>query len=179
MAESDEQIASKTHTGSHSTPATPTKIWGPVLAHCHCHQRPRWLPSPQRNHLCLLFPTDETTWRDVKSHYADNSRCMPDRWSVNENTAKFCSKWVCICLCVTEPYRYQACKPITIWLAASPAFQGDTGHDIEIPTHYCFPILAPNELALEEFSCMSIIWYIMSTSERHKVKQEKSVSHKF
>lgn len=30
-----------------------------------------------------------------------------------------------------------------------PAFQGDTGHDIEIPTQYCFPILAPNELVLE------------------------------
>lgn len=47
-------------------------------------------------------------------------------------------------------------KGIHTWLVAGPDFRGDTGHDWN-STQPCFPMLTPNEPALEEFYWMSII----------------------
>lgn len=166
-----EQIPSKTHTGCHSLPSTPTpNIWSPVLAHCHCHQRLRWLRSPQTT-LFTLSQLIRIYERDVKSHYSDNSRvCLTGGLLLKTWKSSVLNE----CLLV---YMWQSqtgtrpCKTITGWWQG-PAFHGDTGHDLEIPAQYHFPILAPNELALEEFSWMSIIWYIMSTSGKLKLSKK-------
>lgn len=65
-------------------------------------------PLLKETTFVYFFPTDETTWERWQVSYADKSRCMPDRWSVKENTEKFCSKRVFTCLDVTEPHRYHA-----------------------------------------------------------------------
>lgn len=68
----------------------------------HCHQRTKVTAVPTKKSPLFIFSQQIKVCRgDDKSCYSENSRRMPDRWSVNKNIKKkICSKWLFTCLYV-------------------------------------------------------------------------------
>lgn len=154
----------------------------------HCHQRTKVTAVPTKKSPLFIFSQRIKVCRgDDKSCYSENSRRMPDRWSVNKNIKKKSVLNDCLLVYMwnvilweqlTEPNRDSPPQ-------RNPHLAGGRAwfpwrHRSWLKFHTA---LLPN--AYTQWTCVRGIllnvnhWYIMSTREKHKVKQEKSVFHKF
>ena len=110
--------------------------------------------------------------RKDQSCYSDNSRYMPYRWSVTKNIEKICSKRMFACSYVMKPNRYHALKR-NQYLAGNSAL---LTMETQVMLLKFYTALLPNSCSqrtsIRRILLMSIIWYIMSTSEKHKVSKK-------
>lgn len=110
--------------------------------------------------------------RKDKSCYSDNSRYMPYRWSVTKNIEKVCSKRMFACSYVMKPNRYHALKR-NQYLAGDRALPTTETQVMLLKFHTApRPSSCSQWTSIRIILLMSIIWYIMSTSGKHKVSKK-------
>lgn len=110
--------------------------------------------------------------RKDKSRYSDNSRYMPYRWSVTKNIEKICSKRMFACSYVMKPNKYHALKR-NQYLAGNRALLTMETQVTLLKFHTALLHNSYSQwTSIRIILLMSIIWYIMSTSEKHKVSKK-------